>query len=312
MEALREGRIMKILLTGGTGLIGTALTHKLRDRGDTVGYFVRGQSPARPDDVPWNPATGEMQLDRVDGVDAIVNLAGASIGGGRWSEKRKRELIESRVNLTRNLIGNLARLRKPPHTFVSASAVGYYGSRGDEVLTEQSAPGDDFLATVSRDWEVEAMKGEQLGARVAITRFGVALSKNGGALAQMLFPFRIGVGGRLGSGKQWLAWVALDDLASAIMTVLDNPSLRGPMNVVSPNPVRNLEFTKTLGKVLHRPTIFPVPAFILKTILGEMGEALLLSSQRAIPERLTRAGFKFESPDLETALTRILVENSAA
>jgi hypothetical protein len=297
---------MKILITGGTGLVGTALTEQLRERGDTVGYFVRGQQPVRPDDVPWNPATGEMQLDRVEGADAIVNLAGASIGDGRWSDKRKRELVESRVNLTWNLIANLARLHKPPHTIVSASAVGYYGDRADETLTEQSAAGSDFLAQLARDWEAAAMKGEGLGARVAITRFGIILSKKGGALPRMLFPFKVGVGGRLGSGKQWMSWIALDDITSAIMAILDNPSLRGPLNLTAPNPVRNLDFTKALGNALHRPTIFPVPAFILKTILGEMGESLLLSSQRALPDRLSRASFHFAFPDLEAALAHVL------
>ena len=299
---------MKILITGGTGLVGTALTQKLRARGDTVGFFVRGQKPVRPDDVPWNPSTGEMQLDRVEAADAIVNLAGASIGDGRWSDKRKRELVESRVDLTRNLIANLARLHKPPHTIVSASAVGYYGDRGDETLTEQSAAGSDFLAQLASDWEAAAMKGEELGARVAIARFGIILSKKGGALPRMLFPFRVGVGGKLGSGRQWMSWIALEDITGAIMAILDNPSLRGPMNLTAPNPARNIEFTKALGKTLHRPTIFPVPAFILKSILGEMGESLLLSSQRAIPEKLTRAGYKFQFPELEGALQRVMEE----
>jgi uncharacterized protein len=294
-------------MTGGTGLVGKALTRRLHERGDTVGNFVRGaREGGRPDDVTWNPATGEMELERVEGVDAVVNLAGASIGEGRWGEERKRVLRESRVDLTRNLVRSLARLNKPPHTLISASAVGFYGDRGDETLTEESASGSDFLAELARDWEAEAMKAEEIGARVAITRFGIILAKNGGALPRMLFPFKAGLGGKLGSGKQWMSWVELGDVVSAIVSTLDNPLLRGPLNVTAPNPVRNVEFTKTLGKVLHRPTIFPVPKLVISTLMGEMGRALLLSSQRAIPEALGHMGFEFRFEELEGALKSVL------
>lgn len=304
---------MKVLITGGSGLVGSALTEKLRSRGDTVGHLLRGQLSQRSEDlnandVLWNPATGEMPLERVEGMDAIVNLAGASIADGRWTDQRKKVLFESRVQLTRNLVRNIARLRKPPPTVISASAVGYYGSRGDELLTEASDPGDDFLARLCRDWEAEAMKAEEVGARVAISRFGIVLSKNGGALPRMLFPFRLGFGGRLGSGKQWMSWIALDDVISALVAILDNPSLRGPINVVAPNPARNQDFTRALGRVLHRPTLFPAPATILKTLTGEMGQALLLSSQRVVPEKLTRARFTFELPELEAALQHAIQE----
>jgi uncharacterized protein len=299
---------MRILITGASGLVGTALAANFRADGAAVGRFVRPGSGGAASDVAWNPETGEMDSQAAEGADAVVNLAGASIGGGRWTASRKALLRSSRVDLTEHLIAALSRLKAPPKVFVSASAIGYYGDRREESLTEASASGDDFLAALSRDWEAAAMKAEQLGARTVITRFGIVLAKNGGALPRMLTPFKLGAGGRLGSGKQWMSWVALDDVVGAIRFAIESSDLRGPLNVVAPNPARNSEFTKVLARVLHRPAIFPAPAFALRLMLGEMAGALLLSSQRVVPERLTEQKFNFRYAELEPALRHTLEE----
>jgi hypothetical protein len=267
---------------------------------------VRAGSPAHKDDVAWNPATGEMDLHAAEGTDAVVNLAGASIGGGRWNEKRKALLRTSRVDLTERLVRNLEKLARRPSVLVSASAIGYYGDRGEELLSEPSPPGNDFLSQLSAEWEAAAMGAEKLGIRTVITRFGIVLSKNGGALPQMLTPFKLGVGGRLGSGKQWMSWVALDDVVAAIRDAIETSSWRGPVNVVAPNPVRNVEFTRVLARALHRPALFPAPAFALRLILGEMADALLLSSQRVVPQKLLDGRFSFRYAELESALRRAL------
>ncbi|MGC1684020.1 MAG: TIGR01777 family oxidoreductase [Candidatus Acidiferrales bacterium] len=297
---------MRILITGASGLVGSALSAELATEGHSVGRFVRSGSSARKDVVAWNPATGEMDLRAVEGTDAIVNLAGASIGGSRWTEKRKALLRTSRVNLTEQLVRNLEKLTRRPSVLVSASAIGYYGDRGEEVLSESSPPGNEFLSQLSAEWETAAIGAEKLGIRTVITRFGIVLSKNGGALPQMLTPFKLGVGGRLGSGKQWMSWVALDDVVAAIRDAIETPSWRGPMNVVAPNPVRNVEFTRVLARVLHRPALFPAPAFALRLMLGEMADALLLSSQRVVPQKLLDGRFSFRYVELETALRHAL------
>jgi uncharacterized protein len=297
---------MRILMTGASGLVGTALAAELRAAGETVNRFVRPGAPTGTGDVAWNPEMDEINLAAAEGADAVVNLAGASIGGGRWTAERKKLLRSSRVDLTEHLVAGLARLKAPPKVFVSASAIGYYGDRGEESLTEQSASGQGFLAQITRDWESAAMKAEQFGARTVIARFGIVLSKNGGALPQMLTPFKLGVGGRIGSGKQWMSWIALDDAIAAIRTAITDAAMRGPLNIVAPNPTRNTEFTRALGHALHRPAIFPAPAFALRLILGEMADALLLSSQRVIPEKLTQHRFRFHYADLESALRRAL------
>jgi uncharacterized protein len=297
---------MRVLMTGASGLVGTALAAELRAAGETVNRFVRPGAPTGAGDVAWNPETDEINLAAAEGVDAVVNLAGASIGGGRWTADRKKLLRSSRVDLTERLVAGLARLKAPPKVFVSASAIGFYGDRGEESLTEQSAGGQGFLAQITRDWETAAMKAEQLGARTVIARFGIVLSKNGGALPQMLTPFKLGVGGRIGSGKQWMSWVALDDAITAIRIAITDAAMRGPVNVVAPNPTRNADFTRALAQVLHRPAIFPAPAFALRLVLGEMADALLLASQRVIPEKLTQHRFRFYYADLESALRRAL------
>jgi uncharacterized protein (TIGR01777 family) len=299
---------MRILMTGASGLVGTALAAELQSAGNTVNRFVRASSNAAAStgDVPWNPETGEMNLATAEGADAVVNLAGASIGGGRWTTQRKALLRSSRVNLTEHLVAALAQLKSPPKIFVSASAIGYYSDRGEESLTEASPSGHDFLSQICREWEAAAIKAEQSGMRTVIARFGIILSKKGGALPPMLTPFKLGVGGRLGSGKQWMSWVALDDAVTALRQAINDPAMRGPINVVAPNPARNAEFTQVLARVLHRPAIFPAPAFALRLILGEMADALLLSSQRVIPEKLTQQRFQFQYADLEAALRRAI------
>lgn len=297
---------MRVLMTGASGLVGTALAAELRAAGSTVNRFARESAAAGAGDVAWNPETGEMNLSAAEAADAVVNLAGASIGGGRWSAKRKALLRSSRVDLTKHLVAALTQLKSPPKVLVSASAIGYYGDRGEESLTEASASGQDFLSQICRDWEAAAMKAEQSGMRTAIPRFGIILSKKGGALPPMLTPFKLGAGGRLGSGKQWMSWVALDDVVTAIGLAITDPTMRGPINIVAPNPARNAEFTQVLARVLHRPAIFPAPAFALRLILGEMADALLLSSQRVAPEKLTQQQFKFQYADLESALRRAL------
>jgi uncharacterized protein len=295
---------MRVLMTGASGLVGTALAADLRAAGVTVNRFVRPGTAAAAGDVAWNPDTDEMNLAAAEGSDAVVNLAGASIGGGRWTAKRKALLRASRVDLTTRLVAGLGRLKKPPAILVSASAIGYYGDRGEESLTEASASGQDFLAAITRDWEAAAMKAEQFGIRTVIARFGIVLAKNGGALPRMLTPFKIGAGGRIGSGKQWMSWVALVDVVGAVRFAIEDPEVRGPVNVVAPNPARNADFTRALARVLRRPAIFPAPAFALRLMLGEMADALLLSSQRVVPQKLSERGFRFQYAELEAALRR--------
>jgi uncharacterized protein (TIGR01777 family) len=299
---------MRVLITGASGLVGTALAEALAAQGHTVGRFVRiGAGATRPGDVAWNPAGDEFDAAAAEGADAVVNLAGASIAGGRWTAKRKAELRSSRIDLTQRLVGHLSRLQRKPAVLVSASATGYYGERGDETLTEASAPGSNFLAGICRDWEAAAMKAEEAGMRVAILRIGVVLAKAGGALPKMTPPIKMGVGGKLGSGKQWMSWVALEDVVSAIRFAIATETLRGAANLVAPNPARNAEFTKVLARVLRRPAIFPVPAFALRLMLGgEMADELLLGSERVLPQRLLEAKFVFRFAELEPALRHAL------
>jgi uncharacterized protein len=236
----------------------------------------------------------------------VVNLAGASIAGGRWSEGRKALLRSSRVQTTREIVRALEKLENRPKTLVSASAIGYYGNRGDEVLTEESKPGEDFLARLPQEWEAEAVKAEGLGVRVARLRFGIILAKHGGALPQMMRPLKFGVGGRIGSGRQWMSWVTLDDVVGVLRMALENGAARGAVNVVAPEPARNAKFTKELARTMHRPAIFPAPEFALRLALGEMADALLLASQRVKPERLVQLGYQFAQPDLGSALGHVL------
>ena len=301
---------MKVLLTGSTGLVGTALAQELQRAGHTVCRLVRPGTPAEAVrtaqgfDVQWNPATGELGGAAV-GADAVVNLAGASIADGRWTPERKQLLRSSRVDTTRALVSALAKMEQRPRVLVSASATGYYGNRGDELLTEDSTPGTDFLSEIAKEWEAEAVKAEVLGIRVVRARFGVILARPGGALPQMMRPFQFGAGGKIGNGRQWMSWITLADAVAILLSALENGHVAGPLNVVSPQPVTNADFTKTLAASLHRPALFPAPAFALRLILGEMADALLLSSQRAVPAQLQKLNYQFQHADLRSALAAI-------
>lgn len=301
---------MKILVTGSTGLVGSALVSELKQAGHTICRLLRPRTNTdaiqgnEGFDVRWNPDTGELGAAAV-GADAVVNLGGASIADGRWTAARKKILRSSRVDATRALINALAKMAARPRVLVSASAIGFYGNRGDEILTEGSHAGSDFLSEVARDWEREAEKAEALGIRVVRTRFGVILAKGGGALPQMARPFRFGVGGNIGSGQQWISWIDLDDAVAIVKLALEYGAVRGAVNVVSPLPVRNAEFTAALAKALHRPALFPAPAFVLRLALGEMADALLLSSQRVLPAELEKLGYKFLHADLAATLRRL-------
>ncbi len=299
---------MKILVSGSHGLVGKALIKSLTDDGHEVIRLVRHEHHLGALDIEWHPNQGTIDAQHLEGLDGVVHLAGESIAGGRWTEERKRAIRESRTKGTSLLSESLAGLTRPPSVFLSASAIGYYGNRGDEKLNEESAPGDDFLADVCVEWEAATKSAVEKGIRTVHTRFGVILDENGGALSKMLTPFRMGIGGKVGDGTQWTSWVALDDVIAALKFLLTNNSIRGPANIVSPNPATNAEFTRVLGRVLSRPTIFPMPAFGARLVFGEMADALLLSSQRVDPCVLEDNEFLFNWPTLEAALKHILAK----
>jgi uncharacterized protein len=304
---VRDARdTMKILISGASGLIGTALVSALRAQGHNVARLVRPGSAASADDIAWDPMAATVDVAAMEGVDAVVHLSGANIAHGRWTPARQAVLRSSRIDTTRVLVDALASLRQKPRVFVSASAIGCYGDRGDEILTESGTIGTDFLSLLVRDWEAEATRAEISGIRTVLVRFGVILSSEGGALPQMLMPFKFGFGGRLGSGKQWMSWIALEDAVGIISSAISNENLAGPLNVVAPNPVTNAEFTRVAAAVLHRPAILAAPAFALRVALGEMADALLLASQRVMPERLLAANYAFRLPEIESALRSVL------
>lgn len=299
---------MRVLMTGSSGLIGRAFSAALAQRGDVVVRLRRSNALTRADVSPpvtWNPLTGDVD-PRASGADAVIHLAGAPIAAGRWTARRKFLIRTSRVDATRALVRGLARLQVPPRTLVSASAIGYFGDRCDEELRDDSPAGTGFLADVAREWEAVAVTASESGMRVVCVRFGIVLAKDGGALPRMILPFRFGLGGRIGSGGQWMSWITLADVVGALQFVLDNTAARGSINVVSPNPVRNGDFARALGRAMHRPAVLPAPVFALRLALGEMADALLLSSQRVVPERLSQLGYTFQNPELQSALASVL------
>lgn len=294
-----------IAVTGATGLIGSTLVQQLRAHGHTVRRFVRSARDAEEGDVVWDAERTELPEGALRGVEAVVNLAGAPIAQ-RWNAERKHDIRASRVLGTEKLARAIAAMDQKPRVLLNGSAVGYYGDRGDEVLSESSAPGHDFLAGVCVEWERAAAPAADAGARVVLLRTGVVLSKEGGALAKLLPPFRLGMGGPIGSGEQWMSWIALEDHLRAIEHCLFAEKVRGAVNLVAPNPVRNSHFATTLGRVLTRPAVIPVPAIALTLLYGEMAQETLLASQRALPDALAASGFDFRQPTLESALRSVL------
>ena len=300
---------MNILVSGSTGLIGSELASFLTTKGHNVTRLKRSKSGSESKfgdaEVSWDPDNNKVDINGLEGHDTVVHLAGENIAG-IWTKEKKNKIRKSRVNGTRLLSKSLSELVRPPKVLICASAIGFYGNRGDEILTEESNPGQGFLAEVCREWEAAAEPAVQKGIRVVHLRFGLVLSPKGGALKAMLPPFRKGAGGTIGSGKQYLSWVAIDDVVEAIYLGITNEKLKGPVNVVAPNPVTNHEFTKTLGRVLGRPTLLRVPAFALRILAGEMADEMLLASTRVEPKRLLSTGYKFRHPKLEGALRHLL------
>jgi uncharacterized protein len=298
--------MLHVAVTGASGLIGSALVERLTAEGHRVSRLVR-REPAGPEEIAWDPAGGRIHAGELEGVDGVVHLAGENVGA-RWTRARKARIRDSRVRGTRLVSETLARLKQPPAVLVSASATGIYGSRGDEQLTEASATGNphDFLVSVAREWEAAAQPAGSAGIRVVHPRFGLVLSPKGGALKKMLPVFRLGLGGKLGDGSQWMSWVSIDDVVGAILHALATATLRGPVNVTAPEPVTNRDFTRILGRVLRRPAPFAVPAAALRLALGEMAVGTVLASARALPSRLLESGYRFQHPDLDSALRHVL------
>jgi len=297
---------MNIAISGASGLIGSALAAGAAEAKHVVTRLVRSTAAAGSAGIGWDPSRGPHEPQRLEGIDAVVHLAGAGIAAGRWTKERKEGIRASRIDGTRNLATALAGLRRPPRALLCASAVGFYGDRGEEWLDEGSAPGSGFLASVCRGWEDASMPAMAAGIRVVHLRFGVVLSRGGGALPRMLPPFRLGLGGRIGSGAQYMSWIALADVVAAILHLLASDAARGAVNLVAPNPVTNREFTRALGRALSRPTVLPLPAAIARLAFGEMADEMLLASQRARPASLDASGFTFQHPAIDAALAALL------
>ena len=295
---------MKVAVTGSSGLIGTSLVSFLSKKDIVVSKILR-ENP-EDDDISWKPEDGDWNSAFTGGVDGIIHLAGENIASGKWTRKKKEKIRNSRIEGTTRLCEHILKLPTPPSVLVCASAIGYYGNRGVEFLNEGSSRGSGFLPDVCLGWEEAAESVSKAGIRVVNVRFGIVLSKDGGALAKMMTPFKIGMGGKIGSGTQYMSWVAMDDVTGAIYHTLITESLKGPVNVTAPNPVTNKEFTSTLGEVLKRPAVVPIPAFAAKLAFGEMANDLLLASTKVAPKRLSDSGYKFQYPELENALKHVL------
>ncbi len=293
---------MNILITGGTGFIGSALSRDLRDAGQSVVVTTRRQTDSS-EMLTWNPPE-LIPPDIISNFDAVVNLAGESIASGRWTMARKARLVSSRIDTTRALVQSMKDAGPGPEVLLSASAIGYYGPHGAEYVTEKTPPAQDFLADLCKAWETEALKAEEAGARVVLIRTGVVLGEGGGALAQMMIPFKLFIGGHIGSGEQWLSWIHMDDEVGIIRHALENGSVSGPVNMTAPDPVTNKEFSSALGKALGRPSWLPVPGFVLKIALGELGQ-IALTGQRVIPEKALETGYEFKYPEVNGALKDI-------
>jgi uncharacterized protein (TIGR01777 family) len=297
---------MKIVVSGSSGLVGTALVVRLTKTGHEVVRLVRSdRGTGAAGTIHWSPETGEIDTAACERVDAVVHLAGKNIAEKRWTPRVKQELVDSRVKSTRLLCEAMASCERPPRTIVMASATGYYGDRGDEVLREDAGPGRGFLADLCRQWEAAAQPARDKGIRVVILRTGVVLSRKGGALAKLVPSFRLGMGGRLGPGTQYMSWVTLDDLVHIYQFALETTSISGAVNAVSPHAVTNRQFTRALGKALHRPAVLAVPAAVLRMAVGEMADEMLLSSARVVPQALEKHGFQFSHPDIGTALASL-------
>jgi uncharacterized protein len=304
-QAVDSHKQMDILISGASGLIGSSLAPFLTTGGHRVFRLVR-RPPKRPDEIFWEPESGFVDMDRFDGFDAVIHLAGENIGEGWWSETKKKKIVDSRVNGTATIVNAVLNLRKPPKVFLSASAIGYYGNRGNQILTEQDSVGIDFVSDVCEKWEAAASPLIKNGIRVAFLRIGVILSPLGGALAKLLRPFQLGIGGKISSGNQFMSWISMDDAIYAFHHLLFNENIHGPVNIVSPNPVTNWDFSCALGKVLSMPAKFTVPKKAIEFFFGEMGRETILSSTRVIPDRLVNSGYSFSHPDLESALRHML------
>lgn len=302
-----EGK-MKVLVVGSSGLVGKALTKELSAKGHDVYSLVREQKAVKEKNILWDPVSGKVDSSKLEGMDAVVNLAGENVASGRWTPQKKKKIWDSRVLGTKNLIRAFQALKTPPKLLINASAIGYYGETGDQPADEKTSRGSHFLSSVTADWEDAANEAKKLDMRLVKLRIGVVLATEGGALKKMLVPFRLGLGGQVSHGRQYMSWIALQDLVSIILFSLENKEVEGAVNAVAPNPVTNKEFTKTLGKVLCRPTIFPLPAIIARFIMGEMADELLLVSSRIAPKALKKYGYTFKHPHLKEALESILNE----
>jgi len=300
------GRPIKILMTGASGLLGSALIPFFTTGGHLVRTLVRRTPFPEKGEAFWDPEKNEIDPSVFDGADAVIHLAGEHIGEGRWTDEKKRRIIESRTKGTTLIAETISRLSSPPPVLICASAIGYYGNRGDKILTEDDSPGDDFISKVCSEWEKSAQAAVDKGIRTVFMRIGIALSPAGGALSRLLLPFMAGLGGKIASGSQYMSWVGIDDVIGSFFHVLADNKIAGPVNVVSPNPATNLEFTKALGKVLSRPVIFSIPAAAINLAFGEMGREVLLSSTRVVPQKLIESGYIFRNPDLSGALSHLL------